>query len=230
MPNYVRNRVFFEGTPDEIRRMLEAIREESLGTGTIDFRKILPMPEDLNIESGSRTDRAVRNVKAYREALEEGGDLTELERWKKDNPGDWELGEKALANRERYGHETWYGWCTDNWGTKWPALHQEELGGDRNHLCFDTAWSFPRELLMKLSADWPDISFVCQWADEDVGRNCGEVLLRSGRAEELYLPEGEREAVEYAAEVWETTPREWGLVLNKEGTAYEYREEKEEER
>ena len=229
MPNYVRNRVFFEGSPGEIRQMLESVRADGLGLGSIDFQKILPMPESLDIESGTRTDRARKKVLEYRRALARGADVSALEKWKKENPADWALGEKAQDNMERYGHTSWYGWCIDNWGTKWPALHQEELCPTSVHMNFDTAWSFPRGVLRKLSADWPDIGFVCQWADEDVGNNCGEVLFRAGLAAELYLPEGNREAVEFTAEVWETTPREWGLFLTEDGTAYEYRDEEERE-
>lgn len=229
MPNYVRNRVFFEGDPGEIRRMLESIREEELGLGSIDFQKILPMPQELNIEYSSRTDRSREKVSAYRQALEKGEDVTELEQWREEHPEDWALGERALDNAGRYGHATWYSWCVEFWGTKWPALHQSDLATDRQRLCFDTAWAFPMGVLRKLSADWPGIGMVCQWADEDIGSNCGEILLRQGRVDELYIPLDKKEAVEYAAEVWETTPRDWGLRLSEDGTTYEYGNDEERE-
>ena len=53
---------------------------------------------------------------------------------------------------EKYGHSDWYGWATDNWGTKWEVC--EFYGVDRQHLndsldestisfSFDSAWSPP---------------------------------------------------------------------------------------
>lgn len=50
MPNWVKNVVSFNGDPDDVRLLLETIKNEDdkrgcTGTGTIDFRKIIPVPE-----------------------------------------------------------------------------------------------------------------------------------------------------------------------------------------
>ena len=62
MPNHVFNRLEFDCPQDRLREILEAIcydgnseEAEMTGVGTIDFNKIIPMPDSLNIESGSRT-------------------------------------------------------------------------------------------------------------------------------------------------------------------------------
>lgn len=41
---------------------------------------------------------------------------------------------------EKYGHDNWYDWCVDNWGTKWDCdvYHSDEKG-----IGFSTAWSPP---------------------------------------------------------------------------------------
>ncbi|MGM9611762.1 MAG: hypothetical protein ACI3ZE_09090 [Candidatus Woodwardiibium sp.] len=57
MPNHVENIITLRGNAQEIRRMLEQIKSDELGVGTVDFNKIIPMPESLSIEAGSRTDR-----------------------------------------------------------------------------------------------------------------------------------------------------------------------------
>ena len=67
MPNHITNIVKYEGDADRIKEMLEQIKVDEFGIGTIDFNKLIPMPESLNIESGSRTDRG---LKAYKEFLE----------------------------------------------------------------------------------------------------------------------------------------------------------------
>ena len=67
MPNHVENHIEFSGDTRQIKAMLESIKNDEYGIGTIDFNKIIPMPESLNIEAGSRTDRG---LKAYRDFIE----------------------------------------------------------------------------------------------------------------------------------------------------------------
>ena len=66
MPNYVSNLVEFSGDPVAVQNMLIAIKDDQYGLGTIDFNKLIPMPESLMIEAGSRTDKG---LKAYRDFI-----------------------------------------------------------------------------------------------------------------------------------------------------------------
>ena len=65
MPNHVINRLEFECSEERLKELLSAIcydnnaETETVGIGTIDFNKIIPMPESLEIECGSRTDRGI---------------------------------------------------------------------------------------------------------------------------------------------------------------------------
>ena len=54
MPNYVSNVLTLHGDPAQIRAMLEAIQYDDLGIGSVDFNKIIPMSESLDIEAGSQ--------------------------------------------------------------------------------------------------------------------------------------------------------------------------------
>ena len=67
MPNHVVNHISLQGDPVKIREMLEAIQSDEAGIGSVDFNKIIPMPESLGIEAGSQTDRG---LKAYRDFIE----------------------------------------------------------------------------------------------------------------------------------------------------------------
>lgn len=67
MPNHVENIISLSGSEQEIQQMLKRIKSDMFGVGTVDFEKIIPMPESLNIESGTRTDRGLR---AYRDFIE----------------------------------------------------------------------------------------------------------------------------------------------------------------
>jgi len=127
MPNWVRNKVSFEGPSDKIEAMLDSIKSVS-GNGNvnyIDFEKIIPMPESLKIDSGSLTDTGISLVKYL------NGDDTNLKKmlsypWvinagiktveelfeefkKRDNYNSTiEQGKRAIFNLENYGHNDWY--------------------------------------------------------------------------------------------------------------------------
>ena len=69
MPNHVTNIIEYSGDEKAIKKMLESIKNDTFGIGTIDFDKIIPMPKSLDIESGSRTDRGLRVYKDFIPAL-----------------------------------------------------------------------------------------------------------------------------------------------------------------
>ena len=219
MPNWVRNKVSFEGPSDKIEAMLDSIKSVS-GNGNvnyIDFEKIIPMPESLKIDSGSLTDTGISLVKYL------NGDDTNLKKmlsypWvinagiktveelfeefkKRDNYNSTiEQGKRAIFNLENYGHNDWYSWSVDNWGTKWNA---GETSYDGGVLEFETAWSTPEPVMIELSDMNPDITFIVEYADEDIGSNCGKYTLKGGVGE----------YVEYdgigACEVWGYDPAEY---------------------
>lgn len=59
MPNHITNRLTVKTEGERLEEILAAIQSDSIGRGSIDFNKLIPMPESLNIESGSKTDRAI---------------------------------------------------------------------------------------------------------------------------------------------------------------------------
>lgn len=230
MPNHITNIVKYEGDADRIKEMLEQIKVDEFGIGTIDFNKLIPMPESLNIESGSRTDRG---LKAYKEFLEiytfgrkvEDLDLLNvpaeseekfLEIRKDVERGDWELGKKAFQNTYQYGYSTWYEWSINNWGTKWNSYgYSEDMSyAKMDALYFTTAWSSPHPVINKLAEIFSDIKFSHEWADEDIGRNCGRWEYENGEITSQYYPENDRESIEFAAKVMDYDLEEIGLVLN----------------
>ena len=73
MPNYVTNVLTLHGDSAQIRAMLEAIQYDDLGIGSVDFNKIIPMPESLDIEAGSRTSAGLKAYLDFVEAYTLGG-------------------------------------------------------------------------------------------------------------------------------------------------------------
>ena len=64
IPNYIVNRVHFDGDEEQIRQMLDFIKpnitnEEEEHDTVIDFNKIIPMPDSLDLNAGSVERRAV---------------------------------------------------------------------------------------------------------------------------------------------------------------------------
>ena len=237
MPNYVKNKIRFSGPDKDVREMLEKIKNDELGIGTIDFKKVIPMPESLMIECGSRTTNGLKAVDTY---IREHGcdhlvnpdyadDLKYvLDAHKSELPEDdqetWDICTIAAVNILKYGYPTWYEWSIDNWGTKWNACGYEE-GIDYSEdecLDFDTAWSAPIPIIEKLAATYPSIAFEHKWADEDFGNNVGHMEYKDGELTVDMTPDSHKECLELAGEVWDYDLAEFGYMLNQNGDDYIY--------
>lgn len=194
MPNHITTKIEFYGEQGNIDKVLDFIK----GDGEcIDFNKIIPMPESLNIESGSTTDRAIAyyvterltipveqtNLNALISNMFDNNWAREVvrrvaESAKTESAEEMEklynMGKQYMFNRENYGFYTWYDWCRANWGTKWNA-YDSNFDKDGNVIEFDTAWSCPIPVLDALAelCDEHDVYFIGKWADEDSGHNVG---------------------------------------------------------
>ena len=224
MPNHVINKLTITGDEDTIRDLLESIKVDGEGLGSVDFGKIIPMPDSMNIESGSNTDKG---LKAYTDfmfiyTLAGTRDDVDLDRIPKKSeeaflnarpdvtPTQWELGKTAYKNQSKYGAPTWYEWSVNNWGTKWNAYEctPSEPNEASAELCFQTAWSAPHPILERLSEQYPALALSHVWADEDIGQNCGRREYSDGCLTEEYYPEGD-EATAFACEQWGYDPEEY---------------------
>lgn len=234
MPNWVQNNLRFDASDEEMQNILEAIKDDEEGIGSIDFNKITPMPESLKIECGSNTDKGLRMVKEFLESFPEDiakqeGFYDELMEHLHDRGKDlpeedrkiWELGVKAVDNINRYNAPTWFEWAYQNWGTKWNACHCS-YDKESKTLCFQTAWQAPLSAICKLSAMFPSTQMDLEFADEDIGHNCGRVVFKNGDIKEVYKPEEGREAFEFSADVWDYDLSDMSLHLNIPGTKYVY--------
>lgn len=216
MPNHVTNSIEIKGDPTRIKSLFETVKSDEYGLGSIDFNKLTPMPAELDIEEGPRT---TRGLKAYQDFIEvytfnckkEDFDLLNIHEKSEQaflrvhpdiDQTEWKLGKQAFQNQQKYGTPTWYKWRTRNWGTKWNAYgYKGGVQFDGKTLQFLTAWAPPTPIMEKLAAMYPDLDFVHQWADEDIGYNCGEVEYHNGTPDGEFYPTGQ-EAVDYANSLW----------------------------
>ena len=216
MPNHVTNSIEIKGDPTRIKSLFETIKSDEYGLGSIDFNKLTPMPAELDIEEGPRT---TRGLKAYQDFIEvytfngkkENFDLLNIpekseQAFLRVHPDidqtEWKLGKQAFQNEQKYGAASWYKWRTRNWGTKWNAYGYE--GGvqfDGKSLHFLTAWAPPKPIVAKLAEMYPDLDFTHQFANEDIGMNCGEDEYHNGSLCGEYRP-AQQEAVDFANDLW----------------------------
>lgn len=237
MPNHVQNKIVFSGDQKQITAMMKKIQNDEFGFGTIDFNKIIPMPESLKIEAGSKTNKGLSIFREIVERhLENTDDATpvsmddiaknaeeELRAQNAEIGEEWELGIKAWQNIVDYGFPTWYEWSIANWGTKWNAYGQNENkdGNELQGKCIylQTAWSAPHPVLQRLSEIYPDVRIEHMWADEDLGCNCGQRIYFGGEMISEYIPDGLR-ATDFALDLWGYDPADLGLVMNSTETSY----------
>ena len=233
MPNHITNVIEFDCSPERFRQIAEFLRgTPDRPLGTVDFNTLLPMPETMNIEAGSRGDTGLR---AYREFMKEAKaldhdavlDLEKKYREQfKEDPEIWDLGKQYYSNIENYGAPNWYDWCIRNWGTKWNAYECSQVEPETRVLTFNTAWSGVPEIIEKISEKFPDVKVLYSWADEDIGFNVGSFTMKDGQVTAHNIPApGSREAYEMAAAIMDADLSDWGLTLTEDGTSYEWKED-----
>jgi hypothetical protein len=212
MPNHVTNILTASGAAEAVKSFFAAIDggvNEDNERLHIDFEKSKPMPESLDMESGSRSDRgldyyviklseqsgtaaAIAALGGYARFIfarlpetlkrqREGKDAGDM-------PELLKLGEQCYNNIRDYGAPTWYEWCTQNRGTKWNAYSQERPND--NTIRFQTAWAGVPELMRELSERHPGVTLSYSYADEEWGRNVGDFEFENGNANYVYTPQG----------------------------------------
>lgn len=240
MPNHIRNILVFDADKEKIQQILNDIKNDEEGIGSIDFNKLIPMPKSLNVECGSNTDKGLKLFLDMRKEALNTVDMIKYAQDSKDfiqalkskvlfmkkynSMSDedkklFELGGTVFENIQNYGVPTWYEWSIANWDTKWNAYGYSYDKGKT--LFFHTAWSAPDNIIKTLSEKYPDIHIGHMWADEDMGNNLGKRIYYGGEVILENIPEAfSKEAYDLAFKIWDRTPAEYGLMLDSSGTQY----------
>lgn len=151
----------------------------------IDFDKIIPMPESLNgnhscseefygkIIMGIASEDDVKEVLADQKIVKKG--ITTQKRLvnylKKEFPAAEEAGKKSLQAFRETGYTNWYDWRCNNWDTKWNACETKTVHASTKlaKICFATAWSPPKKVIMALAKRFPDLSFEMKYWEGGCG-------------------------------------------------------------
>ena len=270
MPNWVTCRLsVYNVSESRMKQIREFVSSDHFDEGVfrhvpIDFNKIIPMPEELNVHSGSSEtvtidlyraycrpeskyderlgvdEETFKNIRMsgseclnwfgkYRDPLPDihQDDEHDLSRKfslyiedEKEYPA-LVCGRRYFLNKLLYGFTSWYDWCRANWGTKWNSCRSKYSD---NGWLFETAWSAPLNVIRVLSEIFPDAEFELDYADEDIGNNCGEIHYLNGVVEyERTEFECEQEADEFAINViYGCNPIDAGFKFDEENGRWVY--------
>ena len=200
MANWVINKVVIKGSEEEIARCHEQITKG----GQFSLNNIVPMPESLRVTSGSITSIADSWSKASDKEKKEIEDRYNLTDKEKDEI------RQIVDNIAKYGYPTWYEWHVDKWGTKWDVNEPYyEHCGDAISMDFKTAWTTPGAAFLELSGQYPGLTIYVEYADEDLGFNCGMYTLCGGEI----LDEESRD-LKFACDMWEYDYEEISREIN----------------
>lgn len=177
MPNYVINKVNIYGdiqTISKVKKQITGIKDEN-GESIFTFQSIVPRPTNLDIPSSSEVSVGMEYINAStneKKVIEER--YATYKNGKNRLKECIRLGTIAIDNLKKYGHKDWYSWDISNWGTKWDACDTYvETTEDEIILEFKTAWSTPKPVFFKLAEQYPNLIIDINYADEDLGSNCG---------------------------------------------------------
>lgn len=201
MSNNIQNRLKIVGTEKEIEEVLNSIKGEK---EIIDFDKIIPMPKELDIKSGSDSDTGLSVIKQRL-----GVNINPIEKYYVDQFDNLDeeskdrilkVGFSCVHNIVKYGYPTWFEWRKANWGTKWNAYYTELKNG--NEIWFTTAWQNVNDkIIRKLSSAFPDVLFEYSFSSEDTANNCGKSKIQNGEGVLTWIENGSEKALELYKEL-----------------------------
>ena len=90
-----------------------------------------------------------------------------------DGPEEKDSKKKEELKKE-HGHDNWYDWCCDKWGTKWPARglglknspDMLRVGDEKLIVSMDTAWSLPNGIITTMANDHPFVRIFITCMEE----------------------------------------------------------------
>ena len=180
MPNNYRNRLTLRGERETLEKVFDSIRTRGAfndGSDRVfDFDKVIPTPDELNIECDVLADVVVllymRQARFTMVAAPYDPMVKKAEKrykeWNDDMKAKMEkLARQYLANIAKYEYPNWYSYHLDKWGTKWNTYGANVRKGDS--LEYETANGYPKPVVEELSRKWPDVEFDLTAADEDIG-------------------------------------------------------------
>jgi Api92-like protein with ferredoxin domain len=188
MPNWIKNELTVHGNQEHLDAMRALVASDET---VFDLDCIVPMPRDLDIDSGSTSKNAMAlfdNSEALfmltfpwvaAAGVSTIDDLRSLlrERYRPStkhydgSPKEVfatldDLADRIKRNIQEYDAPTWYEWRNENWGTKWNTTNGSVKAASGVVFSFETAWAPPTPVISALAARFPLLNFSLVWRDE----------------------------------------------------------------
>lgn len=156
MPNWCFNSLEISGPAEELEKLQKQVKGEKT---ELDFNKIIPYPEDwAKADEANYKVDTDRNAEAVKQGFKSFYDMPVKKR---------EAVVKMFPDvPDGYNHGG-YMWCNNNWGTKWNV--DAEVQGEPSDEClyytFDSAWSPPEPVIIKLGEMFPKLTFHLKYSE-----------------------------------------------------------------
>lgn len=216
MPNWVTNKI--EAPKHVIRAMMNS-------EGRIDFRMAAPFPGPHDNWDGIFMDAETAAEAVLDIALNDNPLLAMLEKSSRERIDIAALNEDSfrqfvgmLENYRACGYLHSMDFARKVWGTKWNAC-EPTAEPEEGRCQFDTAWSCPEGVLVKVSERFPDDTITVTYADEGIGSNCGTFTLKAGQVVEQDIAPPWRDMTDAEKARWEAFACEvkgWSLEPDEE--------------
>lgn len=180
MPNWCDNRIFISGPTEELQRFMTDTAytpdDERDGNARM-LTRLVPMPKALEGTTSptpDSTDPHPNWVKMLNE-----GQMTQewYDHLCEDMRKKYEQGQAAKAAT---GYANWWDWQISHWGVKWGDSETHLAMQDGNIVgTFMTPWAPPVQGMIRISSQYPALSFTITWSEE--GGSHGQLIVREGK-------------------------------------------------
>lgn len=231
----VLTKVWMSGAKEAIQEVIRLLKGID---GDVDFYRISPLPEGLNIISGpfyenpygedalylywnniDDVERQIKEAEIIQQILGYPFSVDKVIESVRKIGDDEDLTDRLIDYGYEYVHNmlnTGYVdetiWKLDHWGTMYNIKHAK-VDGDTFQ--FETFDNFPRSAISTLSQKFMDVDFFVKYADKSIGYNCGFSLFSRGSETELKtLIDGSHAAKEFAIELFKEVETNNGTQSN----------------